>query len=40
MRKKDGQDKSFREEEETGTRERKTAKRTWRRILRFLSAHL
>jgi len=39
MRRKDGWEKSLREEEETGARE-VAAERTWRWMLRFLSAHL
>jgi len=40
MRRKDGREKSFREEEEAGVRRREAAERTWQRMLRFLSAHL
>jgi len=39
MRRKDGWEKRFRDKEETGERG-KVAKRTWRRMLRFLSEHL
>jgi len=37
--KEDGQEKTFREEEETGTK-REAAERTWKLMLRFLSAPL